>query len=229
MIKPVLAQPALIDQVHDRLVAAIADGTLAPGEKLTQEDVAEKLGVSRQPVSHALQLLRRRGLAVERGKRGLVVAPMDPNRLRDLYQLRAALDGLAASLAATRAKAGMLTASQREDIIALVTQGTEMADRPTEISTLIDADMAFHAALYELSGNQAIVDTAAEQWPHFLRTMGAVLNEMIDPDRIWREHKEILDFILAGDAKAAEEAARGHAERAGEATAQKLETMESVA
>lgn len=229
MIKPVLAQPALIDQVHDRLVAAIADGTLAPGEKLTQEDVAEKLGVSRQPVSHALQLLRRRGLAVERGKRGLVVAPMNPNRLRDLYQLRAALDGLAASLAATRAKAGMLTASQREDIIALVTQGTEMADRPTEISTLIDADMAFHAALYELSGNQAIVDTAAEQWPHFLRTMGAVLNEMIDPDRIWREHKEILDFILAGDAKAAEEAARGHAERAGEATAQKLETMESVA
>ena len=105
MIQPVAGQPALIDQVHDRLVAAIADGTLAPGERLTQETVAERLGVSRQPVSHALQLLRRRGLAVESGKRGLVVAPLDPVRLRSLYQVRAALDGLAAGLAASRSKA----------------------------------------------------------------------------------------------------------------------------
>jgi len=229
MIKPVLAQPALIDQVHDRLVAAIADGALAPGEKLTQEDIAEQLGVSRQPVSHALQLLRRSGLAVEQGKRGLVVAPLDPNLLRDLYQLRTVLDGLAASLAAARTKAGTLPASGHKNIITLVEQGIEMADNGAETGALIEADMAFHSAIYALSGNQAIVSTAAEQWPHLVRTMGAVLAEMIDPDRIWREHREILDFILAGDAAAAETAARGHTERAGEATAQKLENMASVA
>jgi DNA-binding GntR family transcriptional regulator len=157
MIEPLTSQPALIDQVHDRLVAAIADGTLAPGEKLTQEDVAEKLGVSRQPVSHALQLLRRRGLAVENGKRGLVVAPLDPERLRGLYQVRAALDGLAASLAATRAKAGALNSSVRKDFISLVEQGIEMAGSGAEISDLINADMAFHSAIYTLSGNQAMV------------------------------------------------------------------------
>jgi DNA-binding GntR family transcriptional regulator len=229
MIKPLYSQPALIDQVHDLLVAAIADGTLAPGGKLTQEDVAEKLGVSRQPVSHALQLLRRRGLSVESGKRGLVVAPLDPDRLRGLYQVRAALDGLAASLAAERAKAGTLSSTARKDIIELVEQGIEMADNSAEISDLIEADMAFHSAIYVLSGNQAIIDTAAEQWPHFLRTMGAVLSEIMDPDRIWREHRKILDLILAGDTRGSEIAAKDHAERSGEITAQKLERMASVA
>lgn len=229
MIKPLYIHPALIDQVHDRLVAAIADGTLAPGEKLTQEDVAEKLGVSRQPVSHALQLLRRHGLAVESGKRGLVVAPLDHDRLRGLYQVRAALDGLAASLAAERAKAGTLSSTSRKDIIELVEQGIEMADNSADISDFIQADMAFHSAIYVLSGNQAIIDTAAEQWPHFLRTMGAVLSEMMDPDRIWREHRKILDLILAGDTRGAEIAAKDHAERSGEITAQKLERMASVA
>lgn len=229
MIERLTSQPALIDQVHDALVAAIADGTLAPGEKLTQEHVAEKLGVSRQPVSHALQLLRRRGLAVENGKRGLVVAPLDPERLRGLYQVRAALDGLAASLAATRAKAGALNSSARKDFITLVEQGIEMAGGGAGIRALIEADMAFHSAIYALSGNQAIVDTAAEQWPHFLRTMGAVLSEMMDPERIWREHRKILDLILAGDTRGAEMAAKDHAERAGEVTAKKLESMASVA
>ena len=47
--------PALIDQVHDRLLAAVVDGTLAPGRRLTQDKIAEMLGVSRQPVSHAIQ------------------------------------------------------------------------------------------------------------------------------------------------------------------------------
>ena len=97
--------PNLIDQVHVRMVDAIAEGVLAPGERLTQEEVAERLNVSRQPVSHALQLLKRQGLAVEHGRRGLSVAPIDPERMRDLYQLRAVIDGLACRLAAERSRA----------------------------------------------------------------------------------------------------------------------------
>src|SRR6516164_7984835 len=96
--------PDLIDRVRERLLAAVIDGTLAPGERLTQESVAEKLGVSRQPVSHALQLLKSRGLLVEAGKRGLVVAPVDAKRIRDLYQVREALETLAAGLAAERVR-----------------------------------------------------------------------------------------------------------------------------
>src|ERR1044072_1921787 len=104
---PVADPSAIIDQVHERLVNAIADGTLPPGQRLTQEEIALRLGVLRQPVSHALQVRRRRGLVEERGKRGLVVAPLDAKKLRGLYQVRAALEALAASLSAARVRAGL--------------------------------------------------------------------------------------------------------------------------
>src|SRR5258707_1842992 len=99
---PLQLVPNLIEQVYTRMVDSIAEGVLAPGERLTQEEIAERLSVSRQPVSHALQLLKRQGLVVEHGRRGLSVAPVDAGRMRDLYQLRAAIDGLAGRLAAER-------------------------------------------------------------------------------------------------------------------------------
>src|SRR5262245_65825954 len=111
-MEPLAAAPNLIERVYLRLVDAIADGSLAPSERLTQEEIAERLSVSRQPVSHALQLLKRQGLVVEHGKRGLAVAPVEPAWIRDLYQVRAALDGLAARLAAERIRAGAVAAHE---------------------------------------------------------------------------------------------------------------------
>lgn len=227
MIEPLPTQPALIDQVHDRLVSAIADGTLKPGERLTQETVAARLGVSRQPVSHALQILRRRGLAVETGKRGLVVAPLDADRILDLYQVRAALDALAASLAATRVRAGHIARGEREDARDIVRRGEKL--NGAAIGELIAADVAFHSAVHRLSGNAAIVETVAEEWPNFRRSMGAVLEEDAIRRRVWSEHADILDFILAGEPAAAETAAREHTVRAGEETARRLKAMSSAA
>jgi DNA-binding GntR family transcriptional regulator len=197
-------QPALIDQVHDRLLAAIVDGTLAPGARLTQESAADMLGVSRQPVSHALQMLKRRGLLIEHGRKGLAVAHVEASRVRQLYQVRAALDALAAQLAAARV-------------------GSALGDRAS-VTALIDADVAFHSAVYVLSGNDAISETVAEQWPHFMRSMGLVLQGGGTRRRdVWNEHKAILDGILAGDEEAAGASARQHAAKAGDDTAKRLE------
>ncbi|SRR6266536_3713243 len=228
MIEPLPAQPALIDQVHERLVAAIADGTLAPGERLTQEEVAARLGVSRQPVSHVLQILRRRGLLIESGKRGLVVAPLDARRLRNLYQVRAALEGLAASLAATRVRAGAISRPERDEARALVRRGAALAGNAA-VGELIAADVAFHSLVHRLSGNDAIVETVAAEWPHFMRSMGAALADATMRRRVWSEHAGILDRILDGEPEAAEQAARRHTERAGEETARRLESVASVA
>ena len=215
-------QPALIDQVHDRLLAAIADGTLEPGQRLTQESVAAMLGVSRQPVSHALQVLRRRGLLIEHGKRGLQVAPLDARRIRELYLVREALDGLAARLAANRVRSGEATSTEGEAAEAALAHGRKLGPR-TALSRLIDADVAFHSAVHLLSGNLAIVETVADQWPHFRRSMGLVLSVSDAQVRYWREHAGILEAILAGDAPAAEERARQHIGTAGEETASRLE------
>ena len=215
-------QPALIDQVHDLLLDAIADGTLEPGQRLTQESVAAMLGVSRQPVSHALQVLKRRGLLIEHGKRGLQVAPLNPSRIRDLYLVREALDGLAARLAAQRVRSGDARQAEKDAAEAALAHGQKLGSR-TALSRLIAADVAFHSAVHALSGNQAISETVADQWPHFRRSMGLVLSVSDALVRYWREHAGILEAILAGDARTAEQRARQHIAVAGDETASRLE------
>lgn len=218
------ASPDLIDQVHDRLLAAIVEGTLGPGARVTQESVAAQLGVSRQPVSHALQLLKRRGLLVEHGKRGLVVAPLDAQRIRELYQLREAIEGLAAELAARRAAAGKLTDRERRTAQEALARGVSLGETAT-IVDLVQADVAFHSAVHVMSGNAAISETVADQWPHFMRSMGSVLTQRSIPKRIWSEHAQVLAAILDGKADKASTLMRHHVAGAGEDTARRLERL----
>jgi DNA-binding FadR family transcriptional regulator len=89
----------------------------------------------------------------------------------------------------------------------------------------IQADVAFHAALYRLSGNRAIEDTVAAQWPHLKRSMGAVLDDSEQRPLVWAEHSEILRLVLAGDAAGAESAARHHTDRAGTETARRISRL----
>ena len=86
----------------------------------------------------------------------------------------------------------------------------------------IQADVAFHTVLYRLSGNRAIEDIVAAQWPHLKRSMGAVLDDPEQRPLVWTEHREILCCILAGNPAGAERAARGHTDRAGAETARRL-------
>src|SRR5467141_3649438 len=104
------------------------------------------LGVSRQPISHALQLLKQQKLVEENGRRGLIVSGIDAERIRELYQVRTALDALAARLAAERI-AGRVTASQRRGA-AQRALAAGLALRPdAPVLAFIQADVAFHTAL----------------------------------------------------------------------------------
>ena len=221
-MQPLDPQPALIDRTYERLVEAIADGTLAPGQRIRQEELGRALGVSRQPISHALQLLKQQKLVSEHGRRGLIVSEIDPNRVRDLYQVRSALDAVAARLAAERVARLVIDTPQRQAAERVLAAGLALLpDAP--VLAFIQADVAFHTALYRLSGNRAIEDTVAAQWPHLKRSMGAVLDDPEQRPLVWTEHREILRCILAGDAAGAERAARGHTDRAGAETARRLE------
>ena len=223
-MKPISTQPVLIDQVYDRLVESIADGSLLPGSRIRQEELAEWLGVSRQPVSHALQLLKHQGLLTESGKRGLTVAPLEAGRIIDLYQVRTSLDALAARLAAQRVAAGSATTSQRRQLEEALEHGTSLKP-DSSASAFIQADVDFHSAIYRLSGNSAIEETVAAQWPHLKRSMGVVLDNSDERLVVWHEHAVIARFVLAGDAQRAELAAHDHACRAGVETAKRLSRL----
>lgn len=222
MLDQLKSPPALIDRVHEQLVAAIAEGQLQPGQRLTQETVAEMLGVSRQPVSHALQMLKRRGLVIEHGRRGVAVAPMDGAKIQHLYQIREALDGLAARLAASRIKQGKADKTLVNDLRAAYETGARL-DEAAAVIDLIKADVAFHCALHELSGNPEIARTVEEQWPQFMRSMAVVLDTRAYRQQVWHEHRDILQAVLEGNPETAEACARQHTRRAGEDTAKRVE------
>ncbi len=186
------------------------------------------LGVSRQPISHALQILKRQGLVNEHGKRGLQIAPLEPGRIRDLYEVRQALDGLAAESAARRVRSGRLSKAEATEAERILNAGLALEPHAA-MGERVAADVAFHSALHGLSGNSAIAETVAEQWPHFMRSMRLVLANDETRRRVWTEHTAILDAVLAGHPERAGEAARAHAATASEETVRRLDATRSVA
>ncbi len=197
--------PDLVEQVYASLLDAISDGTLLPGSRIMQEDVAEQLAVSRQPVLQALRLLRKDGFVLDAPGRGVLVTPLDVTKLVQIYQVRSTLDALAARLAA-HAKV-VLDAK-------LITQG-RLAARGTDIKAMMTADAAFHTAIYVASGNPLIAQTAQTHWHHIRRAMGAVLQLSTMRESIWDEHEGIAKAIAQGEATQAETLIRQHGEEAG--------------
>jgi DNA-binding GntR family transcriptional regulator len=89
------------------------------------------------------------------------------------------------------------------------------AARSADVAAMIDADLAFHQAVYAASGNPLIERSAAPHWCQIRRAMGAVLQSAPARAAIWDEHAAIATAIAAGDVDTAERLAREHAERAG--------------
>ncbi|WP_050629493.1 GntR family transcriptional regulator [Bradyrhizobium viridifuturi] len=217
--------PNLIDQVYGRLLEAIIDRTLLPGQRITQNELADRLGVSRQPISHALHLLHRQGLVAESGKRGFEVTQLDPQRIRELYEVRGAIDALAARLAARRARED---APARAQLEAALEAGRAIDDH-APLARLIALDVDFHSAIYRLAGNSAIEEMIAPQWPHMRRSMATVLAELDYRDSAWTEHEAIAAHIFSGNAAAAEAAALAHAQTAGRMTEERLRATDVAA
>ena len=212
-ITRIQTSPDMVEQVQARVLAAICDGSLAPGARLTQEELAASLDVSRQPVLQALRLLKNDGFVIDAWRRGLMVAPLDGAMIARVYEVRAVLDGLAARLAAQ--------ARVRPDH-GLIDRGRRAA-RGDAIVAMIDADMKFHQAIYAAAGNPLIAESAGRHWAHIRRAMGAVLQASGTRAAIWDEHEAILAAIERGDAARAERLAREHAASAGRNLAARLE------
>src|ERR1700761_1195146 len=135
---PLEPLPNLIEQVYGRILEAIIDRSLPPGQRIRQNELAEKLGVSRQPVSHALHLLYRQGMVTESGRRGFEVTQLDPVRIRQLYEVRGAIDACGRAVLEAALQAG------------------RTIEPNASLARLIALDVDFHRAIYRLSGNPAI-------------------------------------------------------------------------
>jgi DNA-binding GntR family transcriptional regulator len=207
-----------MDQAYEVILDAICDGALKPGERLTQESVAQRLNVSRQPIHNALLVLKAQGFVREAGRRGLAVAPLDRNLFRSIYEFRSAIEPLAVRLAAAR-----ITPERISEGRSLIAKGEAVARR-RDIRGMIEADMNFHTFLYELSGNILIVETMRLNWQHLRRAMGAVLQIERVSRRVWKEHARVIELLSRADVDAAVRQMEAHIVRAYSDIASSFET-----
>ena len=203
-MKILSVQPNLVEQVHEAILLEISAGKLTPGTRIIQEQIASELGVSRQPVQQALLLLRNQGLLRDAPGRGLIVAPLDPDYIRQMYEVRAVLEGLAFRKAATNN-----SATARTQGPLLIKQGRQ-AVKSGQVPQLINADMAFHHFVYGLSDNLLVAPTMDAHWTYTQRVMGEVLMRDEKPRDIWDQHEDLLQSVVDGDPEGAEQKARQH-------------------
>ena len=189
----------LRDKVVEELRRRIIDGEYAPGHRLTEDRLAEDFGVSRNPVREAIRVLEREGFLIALPRRGAVVASIDADDLENLFDVRLALEVLAAQLAAQR-----LDPDGATMLDALLAK----AETTTTAAELSELNTAFHAEVGRLSGNSlltGIMESLHDRLRWIYRQ--TALERAHDSSA---EHAAIAVAIRAGDAEAAAQAARRH-------------------
>jgi DNA-binding GntR family transcriptional regulator len=134
-----------------------------------------------------------------------VVAPLDLDFARQVYELRAALDGPAAIAAARNAGPGDRAAGER------IIKAGRAAVADGDLAAMAAADFSFHDFIYTLAGNTLIANTARNNWHHVRRSIMLLAKRPTKLGPFWDEHEAILGAVVSGDAAAAGELAQRHA------------------
>ena len=198
----------LREAVCETLRDAIRKGILEPGERLMEVQLAEELGISRTPVREAIRKLEQEGYVIMMPRRGTYVSDISTNDVKEIFEIRSALESLATGLAARRIEPDELETLQN------LLMEIEGYIAKNDMEKIVETDIKFHGLLYQVSRNERlvnIINNLKEQLARF-RTLS-----MSYPGRLQEtleEHSEMVEAIANGDVSAAREAAEHHMERA---------------
>ncbi|MBR0677008.1 GntR family transcriptional regulator [Roseomonas alkaliterrae] len=196
---------SLGERAYRRLRECIVQGVLPAGRKVSERSLATQLGISAQPVREALRRLEQDGMVVTLPRRGTVVAEMGPAQLAELGRIRAALEGVAAALAAERMDAAGL--SRLAAILARMKSGTEAADH----DALDEANEEFHALIHRATGNLFLIRSLGSLRAYDnLGRHRAIGSQPRDLPKALREHRAIVAALRRRDPALAEARMRGH-------------------
>ncbi|OLZ10503.1 GntR family transcriptional regulator [Sulfobacillus thermosulfidooxidans] len=205
LLKPIVPQ-SVAEEVYQQLRQAIVDGDLPPGHRLVERSLAESLQVSRTPVREALKQLMSEGLVSVDGHRGLIVSRLSVESIREAYQVREVLEGLAARLAAENHY-------NPDDMLRLEDALLKMESGQLSPKEFDGVHGVFHDTIAKMSQNSYVI--------HCLQDLSAFRTRMVSLDWIPKtrvntslaEHRAIFDAIRNGQADEAEKQARGHVAR----------------
>jgi DNA-binding GntR family transcriptional regulator len=182
------------DELADLLAAAVVRGELKPGERLVEADLAARFNVSRGPVRSALSTLHRLGLVELRPKRGMVVVELTPSDVRDLYEVRIALE---------RAAVERLTTASDVDWSELRGRIRELedADRAGNSAGATQSSLGFHHSLVAFAGNKRLL-RAWEAHSDLIKLaiwMRQSAGGTVATDPLLHDHRALVDALVARD------------------------------
>ena len=199
----------LRDIVFETLRTAILDGKLKPGERVMEVQLAEKLGVSRTPVREAIRKLELEGLLVMIPRKGAYVADVSIKDVLNVLEVRASLEGLAASLAAER-----ITEEEIDKLRQSAEEFEEM-NRSNDRDGMVQKDTEFHSVLLNASRNNKLLSIVEGLSDYVQRFRVIYFTEYSDAKNIMDDHRAILDAINERDGEKANRVAQEHIENIG--------------
>lgn len=194
------------DEIYDRVRADIVQGVLRPNQRLVEVELAEALGVSRTPIRETLQRLALDGL-VRRDRSGWVVHEHSAEEIRSIYEVRAALEGYAAFLAAGRATEDELRALE-----SLYPAGDAAVALPPDEQ--VELNQRFHDGVISAAGNSRLAQLCGSGRQYYFNHRIARRYDVEETRRSIEGHRRILTALAQGDGPAAEAHAREHVDYA---------------
>lgn len=194
--------------VFETLREAIINGVLEPGERLMEIQLAEEMGVSRTPVREAIRKLELEGFVVMIPRKGAYVSGISMKDIADVFELRAALEGLAAGLAAER-----ITEEELDQLERMLVKIGDCVQN-NDLEQLIELDTEFHATLFKASRNERLVQITSNLREQVQRFRTTTLST---PGRLkftLQEHKKIVEAVSERNVELAKALASEHIENA---------------
>ena len=192
----------LANWLRDEIVA----GHLQPDERLVEQVLCKRAGVSRVPLREALRMLVADGLVTLSPHRGATVTPMSVTEMRELFGVRIALEAFAAEQAAHRRPAGLL------DQLCHLAEQMRHAVALGELDAYHPLAARFHGTLVEAGGNGLLLESYDRLRVRLRRYQAAMAHIPELPERSTRDHDGILEAVRAGQAENARRMAQAHLE-----------------
>jgi DNA-binding GntR family transcriptional regulator len=210
MTSPVLGailRPTLAQQVADLIVEAVAAGAIRPGERVTDSDIAQRLGVSRNPVREAMKMLEAQGIIVSNPHRSTHIVAFDRKKVEDIARARVAIEKIAFREAAAAYAADPRLLAELDHLI----ETMEQCARRKDLNGVTKADLAFHRAVCVASKNKIVLTL----WETIARHMRISFNLEIQedtapPEEIPKHHRALRNVLAKGDGKQIEQEIERH-------------------
>lgn len=188
----------LRDVVFQTLRRAIITGEFAPGERLMEIALANQLGVSRTPVREAIRKLELEGLVVMIPRKGAQVAKITEDNLRDVIEVRSALEEFAASLACQR-----INKEEKQELTKLHNQFETAVENEAGILEIIEKDEQFHEAIVRATKNKRLITILSSLREQFYRYRMEYVKDTNNRSQLVKEHEAMMNAIFHGNAEEA--------------------------